>query len=188
MLLDIPKGKRLIYEKVLRDLCSNEYFLFSILDFHGSFFVVCSSGYYLYTMFGRKALPEIPKTHMTIIGKSVTIDGTFVADEDVEFFGKMMGSMKVHGTLYIRTDAEVRGDIEAFNIMIDGSVEGNCKATADVHILSRGSVKGDVFVGNQFIVTPGATFLGSSSMLEKADVEFVDKKDDLDDEFDLDDL
>lgn len=139
-------------------------------------------------MFGRKEIPEVKQIHTTIIGKSVTVDGTFISDENVEFFGKMVGSMKVHGTLYIRPDAEVQGDIEASNIMIDGSVEGNCKAVSDVHILSRGSVKGDVFVGSQFIVTPGAVFLGSSSMLEKADVEFVDKKDDLDDEFDLEDL
>lgn len=124
-----------------------------------------------------------------MVGKSVTVDGTFVSDENVEFYGKMIGNMKVRGTVSIHPEAEVHGDIEASNIMIDGVVEGNCKASSDVHILSRGSLKGDVFVGNQFIVTPGATFLGSSSMLEKADVEFVEEQieiDEMDIDIDLD--
>ena len=140
-------------------------------------------------MFRKKEMISEQPRFQTRISSAVTVDGTFLSDEDVLFSGKMKGNVKVNGVLEITSGAEIIGDIEAHHIIVSGTVEGNCRTTESLEICDKGTLKGDVYVGDKFIISPGAVFLGSSKMLEKADIELEQEgslEDDLD--LDLDDL
>ena len=141
-------------------------------------------------MFRKKTSDITDNTVSTVIGKSIVVEGVFTSNENVYFAGTMNGDMKVHGMLEITEGAHVHGNIEAVNLIIAGTVEGNCKTTEKLEIKDGGTLKGDVSVGDQFIVSPGATFLGNSMMTEKAEIEFEERIiDDLDDlDIDLDEI
>jgi len=149
-------------------------------------------------MFSRKqhlkAKDKPSFSKQTVIGVGIKVDGTFVSEEDVLFSGIMEGNMDVNGVLHIMSEAQIAGNIKAYNIIIEGSVEGECKARYNVEIRDTGKLKGDVYVGDQLVIAPGATFLGKSNMLERVETEFIDKDpleedlglDDEEDDFDID--
>jgi cytoskeletal protein CcmA (bactofilin family) len=136
------------------------------------------------SMFTKKSKETVDFSFVTTVGESVHIEGQLRSEEDVRFNGKIQGDISSSGTVHVLKQAEVRGNITAENIVLHGNVQGNCTASQDVVISATGVMKGDVKVGGQFTLTPGATFQGMSSMTES--VELSQDIDDDDDEFDID--
>lgn len=135
-------------------------------------------------MFTRKSKQTVDALFVTTVGESVQIEGALRSEEDIRFNGKIQGDINSSGTVHVLKQAEVRGNITAENIVLHGNVQGNCIASQNVVIAATGVMKGDVKVGGQFTLTPGATFQGMSSMTES--VEFAADITDDDDDFDID--
>src|SRR5512145_1001897 len=95
------------------------------------------------------------------LGKSIVIKGELIASEDLTLYGKMEGSVTLHGghTLTIGRHADIRAAIDAKAVVIQGAVTGNVTAREKVEIQPTGSVSGDVS-SPRLAVADGASIRG----------------------------
>jgi len=95
------------------------------------------------------------------LGTSVVIKGDLSASEDLTLYGKMEGSVTLHGghTLTIGRHADIRATIDAKAVVIQGAVTGNVTAREKVEIHTTGSVAGDVS-SPRLAIADGASIRG----------------------------
>jgi cytoskeletal protein CcmA (bactofilin family) len=95
------------------------------------------------------------------LGTSIVIKGDLSASEDLTLYGKMEGSVTLHGghTLTIGRHADIRAAIDAKAVVIQGAVTGNVTAREKVEIQTTGSVSGDVS-SPRLAIADGASIRG----------------------------
>jgi cytoskeletal protein CcmA (bactofilin family) len=95
------------------------------------------------------------------LGTSIVIKGDLSASEDLTLYGKMEGSVTLHGghTLTIGRHADIRAAIDAKAVVIQGAVTGNVTAREKVEIQTTGSVAGDVS-SPRLAIADGASISG----------------------------
>jgi cytoskeletal protein CcmA (bactofilin family) len=95
------------------------------------------------------------------LGTSIVIKGDLIASEDLTLYGKMEGSVTLHGghTLTIGRHADIRAAIDAKAVVIQGAVTGNVTAREKIEIQTTGSVSGDVS-SPRLAIADGASIRG----------------------------
>lgn len=95
------------------------------------------------------------------LGTSIVIKGDLIASEDLTLYGRMEGSITLHGghTLTIGRHADIRAAIDAKAVVIQGAVTGNVTAKEKVEIQTTGSVAGDVHAP-RLAIADGASLRG----------------------------
>ena len=95
------------------------------------------------------------------LGTSIVIKGDLIASEDLTIYGKMEGTVTLHGghTLTIGRHADIRAAIDAKAVVIQGAVTGNVTAREKVEIQTTGSVSGDVS-SPRLAIADGASIRG----------------------------
>ncbi len=98
------------------------------------------------------------------IGKTVTLDGTLTADEDLLILGRVKGHVTVSGhTLTVGEGAVIEADIHAHAVVVEGEVHGPIETEERLEIGSGGVVIGDVKAPS-LVIRDGATLKGSVEM------------------------
>lgn len=82
--------------------------------------------------------------HESVFGPGVTIDGKIEGDANVRIGGKFTGNIQISGNLNIDKGARVAATIHADTVTIQGELEGNVFANAQVTLLESGQVIGDI--------------------------------------------
>ncbi|MCH8268222.1 MAG: polymer-forming cytoskeletal protein [Acidobacteria bacterium] len=104
---------------------------------------------------------ETAKTTMAHIGKSVLIKGELSGSEDLYIDGKVEGTIELREhNLSIGPNGQVHANINAKEVVIQGSVKGDVLATDRVEIKKSGSLRGDL-VAARVVIEDGAYFKGS---------------------------
>ena len=95
------------------------------------------------------------------LGTSIVIKGDLSASEDLTLYGRMEGSVTLHGghTLTIGRHADIRAALDAKAVVIKGAVTGNVTARERVEIQTTGSVSGDVS-SPRLAIADGASIRG----------------------------
>jgi cytoskeletal protein CcmA (bactofilin family) len=101
----------------------------------------------------------------TLIGVTSTFTGSIEADGTMRVDGKVIGDIRVTGDCYVGNKATVNGNIEASNVYLAGTVEGNITATGLLKILSTAKLYGNIRI-NSFVADEGALFQGKCEMLD----------------------
>ena len=114
---------------------------------------------------------ETPRTgEFAHIGKSVVIKGELSGSEDLYVDGQVSGTIELrNNSLTIGPNGQVKADITAKNISVQGTVEGNVTATERVELRKSGVVTGDVFT-RRIAIEEGA-FLKGKVDLQKDGVQ-----------------
>ncbi|MHB1021030.1 MAG: bactofilin family protein [Acidobacteriaceae bacterium] len=82
----------------------------------------------------------------TMIGKSICIRGELNGKEDLYMDGEIEGTVSLpENRLTIGPNARVMADIVARDVIIQGRVDGNIKATGRVELRQSAHVVGDIF-------------------------------------------
>jgi cytoskeletal protein CcmA (bactofilin family) len=104
---------------------------------------------------------ETPKTgDFAHIGKSVVIKGELSGSEDLYVDGQVSGTIELrNNSLTIGPNGQVRANITAKNVSIQGTVEGNVTAVERVELRKSGVVNGDVFT-KRIAIEEGAFLKG----------------------------
>ncbi len=116
-------------------------------------------------MFDKKDEAIISGANETIVGTSVKLKGTLKSDGDITVDGSVNGEIKTKGTVNIGVNAHIIANIQAKNINISGTVQGNVLATERLSISETGRVFGDISA-NILAISAGALFSGKSTMSE----------------------
>ncbi|MDE0177602.1 MAG: polymer-forming cytoskeletal protein [Gammaproteobacteria bacterium] len=127
----------------------------------------------------RKPSPEQPRQSAapakpvpSMIGRTVAIEGTLTAQEDILLEGRFNGEVVLmENALVVGQSGDIRADIKAKNVTIHGKANGDIKASDQVEISASGSMRGDI-LSPRVILHDGAKFKGRIDMepegIEKA--------------------
>jgi cytoskeletal protein CcmA (bactofilin family) len=102
------------------------------------------------------------------LSAGLKIHGEISGSSDLFIDGEAQGKIKVSGArVTVGPNGRVQSDIEAREIFISGSVQGNLKAVEKVHVGSTGRVQGSV-LSPRLGIEEGARFRGKVDMTRQA--------------------
>ena len=108
--------------------------------------------------------PELEVDSMAHIGRSTTITGKVVADEDLEIQGRIEGEIELlSNQVTIGSDGIVQADVRAHSVVVVGRVTGNVSASELVEVKAGGFIGGDV-KAPRVIMHDGAIVVGALDM------------------------
>ena len=109
----------------------------------------------------KVANPISTNQNPTVLGRSVVSRGEISAAEDLMIEGQFDGTinMKDH-CLTVGTNGQVKAEIQARQVIIHGTVNGNITAREKVEIRRTGRVQGDLTAAG-VAIEDGAYFKGS---------------------------
>ncbi len=101
---------------------------------------------------------------VTGIGSSLSINGNLRGNEDLHIDGKVKGTITIDNhTLTIGPNGQIEADLQAKNIIVQGHVKGNIRASEKVDIQEAGQVFGDIIAAD-ISVMDGAHFEGNAKI------------------------
>ena len=116
----------------------------------------------------NKKNKKIFDTIETLIGNGTTFKGDIIASKSLRVDGVLIGNIKEAANVIIGETAQVKGNINANYVVIDGTVEGNITASDSIELLNKSKVTGDLTT-TILSINEGAKFKGKSLMIEKED-------------------
>ncbi|WP_372518958.1 bactofilin family protein [Candidatus Ruminimicrobiellum ovillum] len=102
----------------------------------------------------------------TLIGNGTTFKGDITVSNSLRIDGVLIGNVKEAANVIVGETAQVKGNINANYVVIDGIVEGNITAGECIELLTKSKVTGDLTT-SILSINEGAVFKGKSLMLEK---------------------
>lgn len=103
--------------------------------------------------------PEIT----TILGKGSAFDGKLTFEGAVRIDGDFSGEIRTDGVLIIGETAEVKADVSAATIVIEGTVRGDLVATESIQIHAPARVFGNLATPS-LEIQKGSLFEGNCQM------------------------
>jgi cytoskeletal protein CcmA (bactofilin family) len=104
-----------------------------------------------------------PETKNSVIGKTLFIKGNIFSDEEVFIEGKIEGKLNIKNRVVVGKSGVVNADIEAQEIIVIGTVNGNVKGSQKVEIVPDGVLNGNI-LSKGVVLREGAIFKGSIDM------------------------
>lgn len=118
--------------------------------------------------------PELEIDSMAHIGRSTTINGDIVADEDLEIDGTVEGTVTLTThRLTIGEEGVVKARVQAASVVVSGRIEGDVSSPGMIEVKSGGFIGGNV-KSPRVILHDGAIVIGGldmSAALPKPNVE-----------------
>ena len=102
------------------------------------------------------------------IGVETKVTGNVKASEDILINGEVSGDIDVKAKVYIGKSGQIKGKIMAYDVIVEGKVEGNLNAENRIELMDSAYVTADMECKN-LAVADGAFFEG------KVQMEGVDK-------------
>ena len=98
----------------------------------------------------------------TVIGPNCRMNGVLQGDGGIRIEGMFDGQIQTTGNLVVAESAKVVAEVQAFNVVISGSVKGNITANR-IEITETGKLWGDLNV-NSLLLSEGAYLRGQTNM------------------------
>lgn len=96
----------------------------------------------------------------SVLGPTLRFTGELEAEEDLLIEGHVDGSIRHSERVTIGRFANVKAEVHAKTIIVQGTIEGDLHATAAVNVTESGTLRGDVHAPS-FTVVAGARFSGN---------------------------
>lgn len=100
----------------------------------------------------------------SLLSKEVNIEGDIQGNENLQIEGRLKGSIKLTGDIFVGQTGVVEADVEADNVVILGRINGNVTARKQLQIQSSGKLLGDC-TAQSIDIREGALFEGRSKMI-----------------------
>jgi cytoskeletal protein CcmA (bactofilin family) len=95
------------------------------------------------SLFARRAtLP--PATAYSVVDEQLVIRGEITTEGTIRIDGRIEGRLHRADTLIVGANGIVVGDIEAREVIVAGTIEGNVTADLRVEIQASAAVRGDI--------------------------------------------
>ena len=118
------------------------------------------------------AKPEYSPSSVTVVGRGITFVGDFVSEDPIEIRGALNGNIVSSNVVHVAKDGLLYGGAKAFELQVDGIVEGTSVIKTYSIISDTGSYKGKLSTG-LLRTSPDAFFEGhlSSPSMNKGAVQ-----------------
>src|SRR4051812_29334226 len=87
----------------------------------------------------------------TLLGKGSSFEGKLTFEGTVRIDGQLSGEIFSEDILVVGEGAEVKAKIEVGVLIVEGSIEGNCKATRAIELHAPARVRGNLETPSLFI-------------------------------------
>jgi len=115
----------------------------------------------------RASSLSTPTHNETLLGRSMVLRGDLSGKEDLLIEGQFEGTISLHEhCLTVGPHGQVKAEIHARQVVIQGTVNGNVTARERVEIRKSGNVVGDL-VAAAIAIEDGAYFKGSIDILRE---------------------
>ena len=128
-------------------------------------------------IFSRQGGVTSQQSATTLITKGCFVTGELKLESDIQIDGIIDGQIHVSKTLVVSESGQVKGDIFASKVVINGIFEGNCSADK-IEILAKGRVSGTIYT-DDLSIEQGGKFNGvthPAKSKDKAPEHVVDLK------------
>jgi cytoskeletal protein CcmA (bactofilin family) len=95
---------------------------------------------------------------LTVISEGDVLVGRIAMAGNGQVMGSLDGDITCPGELLVGSDARVRADIEAHDLVIAGQVQGNVTIRGRLKITTTGRLEGDAHVGSLVVQEGGVHF------------------------------
>lgn len=95
---------------------------------------------------------------MTVISEGDVLVGRLAMSGNGQVLGSFDGDLTCTGELLVGTDARVRADVEAHDLVLAGHVHGNVIVRGRLKITTTGRLEGDAHVGSLIVQEGGVHF------------------------------
>jgi cytoskeletal protein CcmA (bactofilin family) len=122
------------------------------------------------------AAPQPERRHpggyeMANIGKSISIKGDVVGDEDTILEGRVEGRVSLRNFhLTIGPNGDIQGEVSAKQVTVVGKIAGNVIASERIEVRETGRIQGDL-IAPRLTVAEGAMINGAITMKEASALE-----------------
>ncbi|MEE9143946.1 MAG: polymer-forming cytoskeletal protein [Candidatus Binatia bacterium] len=106
---------------------------------------------------------SIPARPMTALISGTTVSGKLSYDCPVKIDSRFSGELKVRDLLVLGPNAEVKADISAEHLQVEGSLVGKVRVSGWIEILPGGRFQGNIEAGS-LRVHPGGVFDGKGEI------------------------
>ena len=96
----------------------------------------------------------------TIIGSDARFKGELKFEKGVRLLGTFEGTIDTKGQLHVANGANLKADVNAGEIQVEGNVKGNLNATGKVLLKASAKLEGDLRT-SKLEVAEGAVFVGN---------------------------
>jgi len=103
------------------------------------------------------------KQGKSLISPFTTVEGKIIANENITIGGTFLGIIKIAGKLHILEQANIEGEVEATNIVVEGNVKGKVIANEKIELTKTAQVKADI-EAKIIAVEAGAVLEGKCEM------------------------
>jgi cytoskeletal protein CcmA (bactofilin family) len=112
-------------------------------------------------------MSTVPAGDFAHIGKSVNIKGELAGSEDIYIDGQVEGSIQLAGnSLTVGPNGRVRADVNAKNVTVGGTLDGNIHASERTELRKSAVVNGDVQT-KRIAIEEGAYFKGKLEIMNE---------------------
>ncbi|MCZ6777384.1 MAG: polymer-forming cytoskeletal protein [Acidobacteriota bacterium] len=103
------------------------------------------------------------------------ITGDLYAEEPVRVAGHLHGQVVSRESVLVERSGTVQGDVDGRDVIVEGTVEGNVRATRKFELRLTGRVRGDVQAAS-IAIADGSFLHGKVVALEQEPVRFREKR------------
>jgi cytoskeletal protein CcmA (bactofilin family) len=100
----------------------------------------------------------------SLVGRPLVIEGEITGDENLHIDGRVKGTIRLTGDLFVGAGGVVEAEVDARNIVIQGSVTGKVFARRQLEVQPSGRFNGECTAAS-FEIREGAVFEGISRMI-----------------------
>ena len=100
---------------------------------------------------------------VSIVAAGMQVSGDLESDGDIRIDGTVRGNVFCKSKVVIIASGKVTGDIQAVNVDIHGSVQGNITARDLLSLKAKCNIEGNLFT-EKLLIEPNAIFNGSCTM------------------------
>jgi len=104
-------------------------------------------------------------TFDTLVGANTELNGDITSKGMIRIDGKVTGNVSIQGDILIGEDAYIKGDVNASNLHIAGSLEGNVFCSGLLKLLPTAKLIGNIQV-KSFVCEEGGVFEGTCKMVD----------------------
>ena len=104
---------------------------------------------------------------ISLVSQQIVVEGEIQGDENLHVDGRVKGSIRLNGDLFVGANGVVDAEVEARNVIIQGALTGKVLAREQLEVQSTGRFNGESTAGS-YEIREGAVFEGISKMLGRS--------------------
>ena len=121
------------------------------------------------------ASPSKQPAGFTLIQAPLQITGDLFAEEPVRVAGHVHGRVVSRESVLVERSGTVQGDVDGRDVVVEGTVEGNVRATRKFELRLTGRVRGNVQAPS-IAIADGSFLHGKVVALEQEPIRFREKR------------